>query len=158
MQIDTVDKPDVGKSCYRTNRPPLAANRLVKLPLGNVKPRGWLAGMIERDRAFDVLSGCAGVIPVLLGLAAVSGKGLDTAHRCARHLLACAERTEPGLSWPPERQEQAARVLTEMEAQDESSLRLTDEQVAEVKRRLADPNPNTIPAEEVFRRFRAPRR
>ena len=61
------------------------------------------------------------------------------------------------LSWPPERQERAARVLTEMEAQDESRLTLTDEQVAEVKRRLADPNPNTIPAEEVFKRFRSPR-
>lgn len=61
------------------------------------------------------------------------------------------------LSWPPERQERAARVLTEMETQDESHLRLTDEQVAEIKRRLADPNPKTIPAEEVFRRFRAPR-
>jgi hypothetical protein len=61
------------------------------------------------------------------------------------------------LTWPPERQERAARVLTEMEAQDESRLTLTDEQVAEVKRRLADPNPKTIPAEEVFRRFRARR-
>ena len=61
------------------------------------------------------------------------------------------------LSWPPERQEQALHVLAEMEAQDESRLRLTDEQVAEVKRRRADPNPKTIPAEEVFRRFRAPR-
>jgi len=61
------------------------------------------------------------------------------------------------LSWPPERQEQAARVLAEMEAQDESRLSLTDEQVAEVKRRLADPNPKAIPAEEVFERFRARR-
>ena len=60
-------------------------------------------------------------------------------------------------SWPPERQEDAVRVLSEMEAQDESHLTLTDEQVAEVERRLADPNPNTIPAEEVFRRFRARR-
>jgi hypothetical protein len=61
------------------------------------------------------------------------------------------------LNWPPERQEKAARVLAEMEAQDESSLTPTDEQVAEVKRRLADPNPKTIPAEEVFRRFRSRR-
>jgi hypothetical protein len=61
------------------------------------------------------------------------------------------------LTWPPERQEQAALVLTDMEAQDESRLTLTDEQVAEVKRRLADPNPRTIPAEEVFRRFRSRR-
>jgi hypothetical protein len=61
------------------------------------------------------------------------------------------------LSWPLERQERAARVLTEMEAQDEGRLTLTDEQVADVKRRLAESNPNTIPAEEVFKRFRAPR-
>jgi len=61
------------------------------------------------------------------------------------------------LSWPPERQERVVHVLAEMEAQDESRLRLTDEQVAEVKRRLADPNPKTIPAEEVFKRFRASR-
>ena len=59
------------------------------------------------------------------------------------------------LTWPPERQEQAALVLTEMEAQDEGRLTLTDEQVAEVKRRLADPNPRTIPVEEVLRRLRA---
>jgi hypothetical protein len=57
------------------------------------------------------------------------------------------------LSWPPERQEQAARVLTEMEAQDENRLTLTDEQVAEVKRRLADPNPKYVTLEEVRERF-----
>jgi hypothetical protein len=38
------------------------------------------------------------------------------------------------LNWPPERQEQAARVLTEMEAQDECRLTLTDEQVASARR------------------------
>ncbi len=57
------------------------------------------------------------------------------------------------LTWPPERQERAARVLTEMEAQDESRLTLTDEQVAEVKRRLADPNPKFVTLEEVRERF-----
>jgi hypothetical protein len=57
------------------------------------------------------------------------------------------------LTWPPERQADAARMLTEMEAQNASPFRLTDEQVAEVKRRLADPNPKTIPIEEVFKRF-----
>lgn len=61
-----------------------------------------LTGMIDADRAFDVMSGSAGVIPVMLGLAAASGKGLDTAHRCARHLLRHAVRTETSLSWPPE--------------------------------------------------------
>ena len=48
------------------------------------------------------------------------------------------------LDWPPERQEDAARVLTEMEEQDHSKLTLTDEQAAEVRRRLAEENPKTI--------------
>jgi hypothetical protein len=57
------------------------------------------------------------------------------------------------LTWPPERQADAARVLTEMEAQDASPLRLTDEQVAEVRRRLADPNPRFLTLQEVRERF-----
>lgn len=59
------------------------------------------------------------------------------------------------LTWPAERQADVAHVVELMEEQDKSDLRLTDEQVAEVKRRLADPNPKTIPAEEVFKRFRS---
>ncbi len=58
------------------------------------------------------------------------------------------------LTWPPERQEDAARVLREMEDHDSSTLRLNAEQAAEVRRRLASPSPHTIPAEEVFKRFR----
>jgi hypothetical protein len=54
----------------------------------------------------------------------------------------------------PERQEDAARVLREMEEQDSSTLRLNAEQAAEVRRRLANPSPHTILAEEVFKRFR----
>jgi putative addiction module component (TIGR02574 family) len=42
------------------------------------------------------------------------------------------------LTWSPERQEDAVRVLREMEAQDASPYRLTDDQAAEVERRLAD--------------------
>ena len=57
------------------------------------------------------------------------------------------------LTWPPERQENAVRVLTEMEEQDRSDLRLTDEQVAEVRRRLRDPNPKFVTLEEVRERF-----
>ncbi len=57
------------------------------------------------------------------------------------------------LTWPPERQENAVRVLTEMEQQDSSSLRLTDEQAAEVRRRLADPNPKFLTLDEVRERF-----
>ena len=59
------------------------------------------------------------------------------------------------LTWPPERQEDAARVLRELEDQDESTLRLSADQAAEVRRRLANPSADTIPAEEVFNRFRA---
>ena len=59
------------------------------------------------------------------------------------------------LTWPPERQEDVAHIVELMEEQDSSALRLTDEQTAEVRRRLASPNPRTIPAEEVFKRFRS---
>jgi DNA-binding transcriptional MerR regulator len=41
------------------------------------------------------------------------------------------------LEWPAQRQEDAARMLREMERQDESRSRLTDDQVAEVERRRA---------------------
>ena len=44
------------------------------------------------------------------------------------------------LTWPPQRQEDAVRVLSAMEEQDAHPYHLTDEQVAEVERRLADPN------------------
>lgn len=57
------------------------------------------------------------------------------------------------LTWPPERQHEAARMLTEMEEQDRNELHLTDEQVAEVQRRLADPNPKFLTLEEVRERF-----
>jgi hypothetical protein len=53
------------------------------------------------------------------------------------------------LTWPPERHADAASVLTEMEAQDASPLQLDDEQVAEVTRRLADPNPKFVMLESV---------
>jgi hypothetical protein len=61
------------------------------------------------------------------------------------------------LTWSPERQADVAELVTLMEEQDNSALRLTDEQAAEVRRRLADPNRKTIPAEEVFKQYRAPR-
>lgn len=60
------------------------------------------------------------------------------------------------LTWPIERQEDAARALAAMEEQDASQYRLTDEQLAEVRRRRAENNPNRIPFEEVFKRFRPP--
>jgi hypothetical protein len=65
------------------------------------------------------------------------------------------EILERVLSWPPQRQADAAEALILMEEQDRSTLRLTDEQAAEVRRRLADPDRKTIPAEEVFARLRS---
>jgi hypothetical protein len=59
------------------------------------------------------------------------------------------------LTWPPERQADVAEVVTLMGVQNQSGLRLTDDQAAEVRRRLANPNPNRIPAEGVFRRLRS---
>jgi hypothetical protein len=58
------------------------------------------------------------------------------------------------LTWPPERQADVVHMVEWMEEQDNSDLRLSDEQAAEVRRRLADPNRKTIPAEEVFRRYK----
>jgi hypothetical protein len=57
------------------------------------------------------------------------------------------------LSWPPERQADVVRVVKLMEEQDASPLQLTDEQMAEVRRRLADPNPKFVTLEEVRERF-----
>ena len=62
------------------------------------------------------------------------------------------------LAWPPERQADVAHMVELMEEQDSSPLRLTDDQAAEVRQRLAKPSPKRIPAEEVFRRFRSPDR
>jgi hypothetical protein len=61
------------------------------------------------------------------------------------------------LTWPPERQADVAHVVEVMEQQDKSSLSLNEEQAAEVRRRLANPSSTTIPAQDVFKRFRAPR-
>ena len=62
------------------------------------------------------------------------------------------------LSWPPERQADVVHMVELMEEQDKSDLRLSDEQAEEVRRRLADPSRKTIPAEEVFNRFRPSRK
>jgi hypothetical protein len=58
-------------------------------------------------------------------------------------------------SWPAERQEDAVRLLLEMEAQDASPCRLTDEQVAEVRRRRAKPDPKYVSLAEARKRFRS---
>jgi hypothetical protein len=59
------------------------------------------------------------------------------------------------LTWPPDRQEDAVEILKVVEEQDASDLRVNDEQLAEVRRRRAKSDPNRIPFDEVFRRFRA---
>jgi hypothetical protein len=57
------------------------------------------------------------------------------------------------LTWPPERQADVAHVVALMEEQDKGPLRLSDEQAAEVERRLADPDPKFLTLEEVRERF-----
>jgi hypothetical protein len=52
------------------------------------------------------------------------------------------------LTWPDERQEDAAKILMLMEVQDESVYRLTDEQVEEVRRRRSDPNARRLTLDE----------
>src|SRR5215475_7431893 len=78
-----------------------------------VKLSRELSSQIEKDRDFDIFSGTAGVIPIMIGLAeATSGEGLDCAHRCAQHLLQNAECKGDGLSWPLRRPEEAKANLT----------------------------------------------
>jgi hypothetical protein len=57
------------------------------------------------------------------------------------------------LTWPPERQADVAQIVALMEEQDKTALRLSDEQIAEVNRRLADPHPKFLTLEEVRERF-----
>lgn len=57
-------------------------------------------------------------------------------------------------TWPLERQEDAAKILALMEAQDASTYRLTDEQVEEVERRRADPNAKRLTLDEFNERLR----
>jgi type 2 lantibiotic biosynthesis protein LanM len=72
-----------------------------------------LSAHIAEDQEFDILSGSAGVIPVMLGLAqAASGEGLPCARRCARQLLQHASHEAHGLSWPLKRPEEATANLT----------------------------------------------
>jgi hypothetical protein len=58
------------------------------------------------------------------------------------------------LTWPSERQEDAAKLLMLMESADESVYRLTDEQVEEVRRRQADPTPLRLTLDEFKERLR----
>jgi len=60
------------------------------------------------------------------------------------------------LTWSPERQADVVELVTIMEEQDKSGLRLTDEQLAEVRRRRAKKNPNYVPIAEARKRFGGP--
>jgi len=57
-------------------------------------------------------------------------------------------------AWPAERQADLAHIVDLMEEQDSSPLRLTEEQAAEVRRRLAEPNPQTLTLAEFNQRLR----
>ena len=58
------------------------------------------------------------------------------------------------LTWPPERQADLAHVAELMEEQDRGALQLTDEQLAEVRRRRAEKNPKSITLAEFNERLR----
>jgi hypothetical protein len=57
-------------------------------------------------------------------------------------------------TWPPERQADVIEVVRLMEAQDRSGVSLTDEQVAEVQRRMAEHDPKTMTLAEFSARLR----
>jgi hypothetical protein len=52
------------------------------------------------------------------------------------------------LTWPVERQEDAASMLRLMEAQDDGAYRLSVEQAAEIRQRLADIDAETVTLDE----------
>jgi len=58
------------------------------------------------------------------------------------------------LTWPPRRQEEVAELLMSIEAQDKSDYRLNDEQISELRRRRAEPNPKTLTLTEFDERLR----
>ncbi len=58
------------------------------------------------------------------------------------------------LSWPEQRQEDAAEMLRLIEEHDKSPYRLSDQQSAEVSRRLADKNPPTLTLAKLDERLR----
>jgi hypothetical protein len=58
------------------------------------------------------------------------------------------------LTWPPKRQADVTEVVICMDEQDKSGLRLTDEQLAEIRRRRAKKNPEYVSVADARRRFR----
>jgi hypothetical protein len=60
---------------------------------------------------------------------------------------------ERACTWPEARREAAAHVLLEMEAHDASPYQLSDEHLAEVRRRRAKKNPKHVSLSEARKRF-----
>ena len=58
------------------------------------------------------------------------------------------------LTWPKKRQKDVVHILESMEDQDKNPLRLTDEQAAEVRRRLREKNPKTMTLATFNKRLR----
>ncbi len=56
-------------------------------------------------------------------------------------ITAILERVQ---TWPEERLKDVAVILLEMEAQDTSPYQLSDEELAEVRRRRSKPNPKYV--------------
>jgi hypothetical protein len=56
--------------------------------------------------------------------------------------------------WPRERRRKAAEILMLIEEQDSSALQLSDEQLAEVRRRRADKDAKPLTLEEFDARLR----
>jgi hypothetical protein len=58
------------------------------------------------------------------------------------------------LTWPADRQADVAHIVELIEEQDHSALRLSDEQAAQVRSRLAEKNPKTVTLAEFSERLR----
>ena len=84
------------------------------------------------------------------GQASLSLSPCYTAHMSKEQVKAVLDRV---LTWPSERQEDAAKILMLMESADQSIYRLTDEQVEEVQRRRADQNAPKLTLDEFKERF-----
>jgi hypothetical protein len=57
------------------------------------------------------------------------------------------------LTWPQERQAEIVRLVELIEAQENSTVRLSDEDAAEVRRRMAEKSPKTVTLAEFNERL-----
>jgi cell division septum initiation protein DivIVA len=70
-------------------------------------------------------------------------------------IKALKDAIERAGTWPEERQVDAAQMLRDMDAQHDAPDRLTNEQLAEVERRLADREPKFLTLTEIRARLTA---